>query len=371
MNEKQISPVLFISKDKTKQGLTKKQQEFNRLINKTEILRKNIDRQSTELNELLTYYISMLHPLETEIIEIKTTFLKLMHKLGKSVKKIPQQLKRCLKHTVENLLNEIISDAEMNDNELESIFIEHYGMTYQEMEEKEVEKAKEELNSFAKYAGLDLNFDWLKAEMTEADVIKLLMQEKIQKYKNANKQKTERPKTKRQLEMEMRKKQAEELKNKNLSDIYKQLAKALHPDLESDHVKKEEKENLMKKLTAAYKAKDLHTLLSLELEWIHKEEGELEKLTDEKLGIYNEMLKAQVRELEKELSQMPLNPCYEPLFKYSTKAGMPSMYIPTPNELKRGHSTLLQRKKMLEEINESLRGKDSEKHFKNILKNLL
>ena len=46
------------------------------------------------------------------------------------------------------------------------------------------------------------------------------------------------------------------------------LAKMLHSDLETDETLKLEREELMKKVTAAYQDKDLNTLLKLEIEII-------------------------------------------------------------------------------------------------------
>jgi hypothetical protein len=72
----------------------------------------------------------------------------------------------------------------------------------------------------------------------------------------------------------------------------------------------------MKQLTTAYKQGDLHTLLRLELEWLHKEETELENLSEEKLKIYNQALKQQVKELEIEIHTASAHPRYLPLQKY-------------------------------------------------------
>ena len=107
--------------------------------------------------------------------------------------------------------------------------------------------------------------------------------------------------------------QAEQLRNKSIASVYKQLAKVLHPDLEPDAGRKQAKGTLMQELTAAYRNNDLHTLLRLELEWIRREEGDVERLTEEKLSIYNQVLKEQVSELERELAELPYHPRYQPI----------------------------------------------------------
>ena len=61
----------------------------------------------------------------------------------------------------------------------------------------------------------------------------------------------------------------------------------------------------------------MHTLLRLELEWLHQEESNLEKLSDDKLKIYNQALKEQVEELEMEIEMSMEHPRYFPLKKYA------------------------------------------------------
>ncbi|MEO6720482.1 MAG: hypothetical protein ABIN67_08945, partial [Ferruginibacter sp.] len=108
-------------------------------------------------------------------------------------------------------------------------------------------------------------------------------------------------------------KAVEEMKQKNISTIYRQLAKLFHPDLEHDEERKTEKEILMKELTVAYEAKNLHALLTLELRWIHKENDHLESLSEEKLAIYLAILKEQARDLEQEINGMFQQPRYQVL----------------------------------------------------------
>ncbi len=56
----------------------------------------------------------------------------------------------------------------------------------------------------------------------------------------------------------------------------------------------------MKQLVVAYEKNDFHALLQLELQWIYKEENNLELLSEEKLNIYIQVLKEQEQELEKQ-----------------------------------------------------------------------
>ena len=99
------------------------------------------------------------------------------------------------------------------------------------------------------------------------------------------------PHANRQLKKEERMREEEQLRKKSISTVYRDLAKVLHPDLEQDAERRERKVALMQDLTAAYRNNDLHALLRLGISWIHREKGDLDRLTEEKLAIFNGVLK--------------------------------------------------------------------------------
>jgi hypothetical protein len=164
--------------------------------------------------------------------------------------------------------------------------------------------------------GIDIDLSDMDENMSEEEVarrMKELQDEMQQRIAEKEAKKTNRPKTKKQLEKEAKEKQVEEARNKSIGTIYKQLAKTFHPDLEKDETLRLQKEELMKQLTVAYESKDLHTLLRLELQWVQQEEDNLAKLTDDKLGIYNTLLKEQLQELDEKIEAVAMHPRYAPM----------------------------------------------------------
>ena len=105
----------------------------------------------------------------------------------------------------------------------------------------------------------------------------------------------------------------EEFRKRSIANIYKQLARVLHPDFERDTERQKNKVQLMQELTAAYRQNDLHTLLRLEMQWIENEGGDIDRLTEEKLGVYNEILQDQVQGLEQRLMGLIFHPRYRPI----------------------------------------------------------
>jgi hypothetical protein len=204
------------------------------------------------------------------------------------------------------------------DDELKTIFKTVEGMSFEEAADEDFNLVKDEMASVLEEYGIDVDLDVFNREMTEEEMLVKMKEMQEQMEQQAAKQQQEAPrrkKTKKQLEKEKREKLVAEARTKNISSIYKQLVKILHPDLEQDEDLKLQKEELMKQLTVAYQNNDLHTMLRLELAWVQKEGTSTDQLTNDKLDIYNEMLREQVVELENEIQMLLEHPRYEPLLQ--------------------------------------------------------
>ncbi|GAA4000061.1 J domain-containing protein [Hymenobacter fastidiosus] len=122
------------------------------------------------------------------------------------------------------------------------------------------------------------------------------------------------------------KKQAEE-KNitKSVRTLYMDLVKALHPDREPDEAEKARKTVLLQKVTAAYEANELLTLLRLQLELQHIDQSHLENLAEDQLSYYNKLLREQARELDQAMYEEQLNVSDfsgQPYYMLSTAAAL-------------------------------------------------
>jgi hypothetical protein len=184
------------------------------------------------------------------------------------------------------------------DDEFKEIFNAVEKTDYDEAAEEELNGLKREMKSLFAEGGADFDMD-----------------EPYRKYERAPR------KTKKQLEKEAKEKQLEEARARSINSIYKRLVKIFHPDLELDPERRLQKDELMKKLTTSYKSGDLHTLLHLELQWIQQEGSNIDKLTDDKLSLYNESLKQQIDDLEEEINKLLHHPRYQPLYQF---AGIPN-----------------------------------------------
>ena len=108
----------------------------------------------------------------------------------------------------------------------------------------------------------------------------------------------------------------EEAKNRDLKSLFKQLAKAFHPDLEPDPLLKQHKQVWMQRLNTAYAANDLREMLQLEMEWLGEEATNLATAGDEKLQVYCMVLKEQIADLKRQTQHLPDEPQYGPLQRF-------------------------------------------------------
>lgn len=310
---------LIINKPE-KQILSKQQQTFNRQIKKIEKLRLQLEQTTDSLNQKSGFYVKHMYPLEQQRSSLQKEIVKLLYPFFTAKKLFSKEKKEALRHVIIAQLSHIFTSGGAEpDDDLKKIFKAAEGISYEEAAKEDFDIMKNEMAEMFEEYGFEMDLNDMHSNMTEEEIMKKMieMQEQLKEQAGAKQEKNSSyKKTKKQLEKEEKEKMMEQVRTKNISSIYRQLAKAFHPDLEQDEELKMEKEHLMKELTVAYENNDLHTLLKLEISWIQKEENNPDKLSDEKLKIYNEVLKEQVQELEDEINMLLQHPRYQPLQKF-------------------------------------------------------
>lgn len=299
--------------------LSKSQRAFNRLVTKVEELRIGLDCEIHRLDKVLAYYGEHIHPRLQRQTELRKELVRALAPFLDGNRLKQKSERKTLRMVIAEQINEIAGEQRtLTDEDLQAVFKRVHGVDFGRVEQEEMEEMRSAMEEMFDELGIGIDLSDLRPDMSEEELAAKAaeMEERIQQ-KAEEEEGAFRPrgnrKTKRQLEKEERARQAEQLRNKSIASIYKQLAKVLHPDLEPDAERKQAKGTLMQELTAAYRNNDLHTLLRLELEWIQREEGDVERLTEEKLSIYNQVLKEQVSELERELAELPYHPRYQPI----------------------------------------------------------
>lgn len=115
-----------------------------------------------------------------------------------------------------------------------------------------------------------------------------------------------RKKSAKQRAAEARREAEQRSTGKALQDVYRALAKALHPDREQDPAERARKTEVMREVNVAYEAKDLLRLLELQLELERVEPAQADGIAEERLRHYLRILDEQARQLAAELEELEL-----------------------------------------------------------------
>ena len=124
-----------------------------------------------------------------------------------------------------------------------------------------------------------------------------------------------RPKTAKQQRQEAERQRAQELLDRDLGRIFKDLAMKLHPDLEQDPKLKLQKEEMMKVLTHARDEGDYSELLRLHVEHNPGEStAKRELFSESTLKTLTKLLREKMREIQGQVAMMrEINPLFAEL----------------------------------------------------------
>jgi hypothetical protein len=152
------------------------------------------------------------------------------------------------------------------------------------------------------------------ADVGSLDKLKAFTEEQMREAERAaeeeaaaeEERRARRKKSAKQRAAEARREAEERSTGKALQDVYRALAKALHPDREQDPVEQARKTEVMREINVAYEAKDLLRLLELQLELEQVEAAQADALAEERLRHYIRILEEQARQLAVELEELEL-----------------------------------------------------------------
>ena len=319
--------------------LSPSQLKFNKLTRQIEKLQNTIERQTQTLDQMQAYYTKEVLPVLTEEKAVNISYIKALFAFYKRKRK--ELTKEEHKALGELLMEEYESTIQLNedtDPELQEIHKKLYRQSPEESLNEGFNMLKVQTIEYMRMNGVEVEDD-IFDEVTDMDQMQAklaeVMDEFVSKraeaescqnnpkggyfedpYSSSGSRATRKP-TKKELEKRHKEQQKEVLKEKGISRIYKQLAKCFHPDLEQDQLKKSGKEQLMQQLTQAYKQKDLHLLLQLELKWLKQEDQDIQQLAEEKLKLYIEVLQDQAAELKMKANNLKAHPRYAAVMEFS------------------------------------------------------
>jgi hypothetical protein len=297
--------------------LSKNQITFNRLTRRIEQLQEIIQTETDKLEALLKVYLTEIPERKRLLAESRLMVAKALGATTETVTFGRRQYED-VRVVIHDLCEEAFADIEP-DKETEEFYDLWSETSYREEAQFQSDVMKREFAEHARAAfGVDIDPNEIDDTPEGfARFARRLQNEMEEKEKQQAGRHSARRKTKRQLKLEEMKSREEAQTLKSMRSIYLSLAKALHPDTITDPTEKIEKEELMKKVTAAYSDRDLSTLLKLEMEWVRAEGRTLDTLPDDQLKLYIASLKEQVEVLEHERHVLYMNPRFHGLSEFA------------------------------------------------------
>ena len=282
--------------------LSPAQAEFNRLMAQLESARVKFERERVRLDRIMDALTHQLMPLieETHRLDFEL-ILHLQNAL--STYKLNKRRRESLEDLLRERARDLVADScGLAPAQLETLqkLIEEIDPDWIDRESEEMGESFDNLRAMmeetARQAGIEIDLSDIHLGQNPEEGMRKL-QERLAAAAAAARSRSRKP-TKSQLERERKQQAVAEAKQRDLKTLYKQLAKVLHPDLETNPDLRANKEEWMKRLTSAYAAGDLRELLRIELEWLGEESSNLAAAGDEKLKVYSLILKEQIDEVK-------------------------------------------------------------------------
>ena len=337
--------------------LSPAQAEFNRLMALLESARVKFERERVRLDRIMDALTHQLMPLieETHRLDFEL-ILHLQNALS------TYKLNKRRRESLEDLLRERARDLVADSCGLAPAQLETLQKLIEEIDPDWIDRESEEMGEgfdylrammeeTARQAGIEIDLSDIHLGQNPEEGMRKL-QERLAAAAAAARSRSRKP-TKSQLERERKQQAVAEAKQRDLKTLYKQLAKVLHPDLETNPDLRANKEEWMKRLTSAYAAGDLRELLRIELEWLGEESSNLAAAGDEKLKVYSLILKEQIDEVKSRTFTLMNEPQYSSLRRISNGF---SRQIPRTDLLKR---SLVDKVRDNQELLKSLRKGDA------------
>ncbi len=280
---------------------TRSQKEFNRLVKKIETLEKSIVEYRETMTKIQQRALTELEPLRKQYFEQRA---QLVYRFDRAYESsfFKKNEKEKLTYLIQDIAFELIDTARME--EFKPIYDKYSHEGGYDAVVEEVERINNMFSAFGADFGEDVGKHDPEKKTKNWETTE--HQEAFGEPHQSRGQRTQRPRTQKQLNREAKRELETRAGTKAVRTIYLDLVKAFHPDRETDESEKDRKTEIMQRVTEAYERNDVLALLRLQLELERIDQSHLETLAETHLKYYNKILREQAQELEGEYEQLQL-----------------------------------------------------------------
>lgn len=290
-------------------SLTSTERTFNKLQAQIKALKEQQSKIQQGLDVSVQFYFGKVAPEEKALQEALSERVKMLYQVYKAPSELSSQEHELLKKFIIDdidLLAKVDSDDGVSP-EITMIWAELKGIRLDQLDEQMLASFNKKMQKKASEQESDEDDSDDNHRFSEEEG---RQKESYTEFEEQAENAEQPKKSKKQLQKDAKNNSFKEMQKKNISIIYRRLARFLHPDLEQDSKVKAFKEDLIKKLIAAYKKNDLHGLLSVETEWVQYSSGQRQLLTIDQIEAYNVILRDQIKEVQVNTSGLLFTPEY-------------------------------------------------------------
>ena len=315
--------------------LSPAQVEFNKRMRALEKQRAAHDRERAKLDKELQICIKEIMPLLEAVNRAELALILAAASAHEAVK-LTKKRRMWLGDLISGKASDLLMDpvgVTGDDLVILEALVEKLGPCKLQQEQEELEREEFDdlrgmVEAMARSAGVDLDLSDLDLHGDPVEFERKLRERFDAAYAGVDPSHPQpgstppkRKPSKAAIERERLKQEMEETKNRDFKSLYKQLAKVLHPDLESDPELKAHKQQWMARLTNARDNGDLRDMLAIEMEWLGEEAAHLAQAGEDKLRVYCMVLKEQLAELKEQTRMLACEPQYLPLSRFRGPLG--------------------------------------------------
>jgi hypothetical protein len=284
--------------------LGKEQKRFNTLVQKIALLREQIELVKTLDIELRNIGTNRIKPVELKAMAATRDWVFALHQQSEK-EKLSHKLAKKFPDIMVSEMEPLMAVPEYReDAELTALyaFYEGSGRSYEEIAQEEADMMKEMATMMMNdMYGLDLEPEDLDNPAAAFEKMEAKKAEQEAAERERAEKKSKKPKTESQQKAEEKRLAAEQAVKKTARQMYLDLVRHFHPDKEPDEVKRAEKTEVMKQITAAFDADDHLKLIELQMSLLSGRDNIVSGFDDAQLKFFNKTLHQQVQELESEL----------------------------------------------------------------------
>jgi hypothetical protein len=280
--------------------LSKAQKRFNSLIKKLDKQKKCLVEWRESAQAAHEHCARVLNPLIDEYRALELQRLRILDEAyANPAFKKGERTK--LSYLICELALPLLAEGD-GDEEIKALYNCHSDQDFDTMQRESDAEAGEVMKlMMGEVFGRDIgDADLSSPDKVHAFVEAQLLAEEAEREA----QRASRKQSKRQIALEAQKEAEKARIQQSMQEIYRKLVTRLHPDREMDPVERERKTELMQQVNQAYEKKDLLKLLELQLQAEQIDQGHLGQIAEERLNAYNQLLKEQSDELQREIEDV-------------------------------------------------------------------